>query len=63
MLLPHERDEAAIPEPRESVVRNRKRIRQAARDVKRGLKDTEARGTPTNVPVQRRPRRQKRVSG
>jgi len=63
LLLPHERDQAAIPEPRKSVARNRKLIRQAARDVERGLEDTEARGTPTNIPVQRQPRKQKRRSG
>ena len=62
-LLPHERDQAAIPEPRKSVARNRKPIRQATRDINRGLSDTEARGTPTNIPVQRRTRRQKRRSG
>lgn len=63
MLLPHERDEAAIPEPRSSVAHNRKRILQGARDVARGVMDTEARGTPTIIPVQRRPRKQKRRSG
>jgi hypothetical protein len=47
--LPHERDESPQSEacgehgPRD-------RIRQAARDVERGLIDTEARGTPSNVP-------------
>jgi hypothetical protein len=51
-LLPHERDEAAIHEPRKQVARNRRLIRQAARDVQRGLVDTEVRGTPSNVPTQ-----------
>ena len=54
LLLPHERDEAAIPEPRAQVAPNRKLIRRAVRDVEQGLVDTEARGTPANVPTARR---------
>lgn len=54
LLLPHERDEAAIAEPRKLVARNRRLIRQAVRDVERGLVDTETRGVPSNVPTARR---------
>ena len=60
MLLPHERDEAAIPEPRKLVARNRRVIRRAARDVEHGLVDTEARGTPNDVPAPKRRRSVKR---
>lgn len=31
----------------------RKRIRQAARDVEQGLKDTEKRGVPSDVPAKK----------
>jgi hypothetical protein len=54
LLLPHERDQAAVSEPRKSVRRNRRLIHQAVHDVQGGLVDTEARGTPTNVPTARR---------
>jgi len=59
LQLPHERDESPLPET--GAVRGpRDKIRQAARDIERGLVDTEARGTPSNVPRSRgggRPRR------
>lgn len=57
--LPHERDESPQSEAC-GVHGPRDRIRQAARDVERGLVDAEARGTPSNVPgpVRRRRRRQ-----
>ncbi len=31
----------------------RKRVRQAARDVEQGLKDTERRGLPNDLPVKK----------
>jgi hypothetical protein len=36
--------------PRSKAPLRRKRIAQAADDVRRGLKDTERRGTPSDVP-------------
>jgi hypothetical protein len=56
LRLPHERDETAQPET-PGVRGPRERIHQAARDVARGLVDTEARGTPSNVPSPRRKRK------
>ena len=53
LQLPHERDQSPRSEA-SGTHGPRDRIRQAARDVARGLIDTEARGTPSNVP---RPRR------
>jgi hypothetical protein len=47
--LPHERDETAANET-DGVRGPREDIAQAARDIERGLVDTEARGTPSNVP-------------
>ena len=55
LQLPHERDETAHPET-PGLDGPRDRIHQAARDVARGLVDTEARGTPSNVPSPRRTR-------
>lgn len=52
--LPHERDEA--PDPPESTpggpheIGPRQVIEQAGRDIRRGLRDTERRGTPSDVP-------------
>ena len=63
LLLPHERDEAAIAEPQRVVARHRKLVRKALRDVERGLVDTEARGTPSNVPVERGPTRRRAKRG
>ena len=63
LLLPHERDEAAIAEPQRVVARHRKLVRQALRDVEHGLVDTEARGTPSNVPVERAPTRRRANRG
>jgi hypothetical protein len=57
--LPHERDESPQSEAG-GVHGPRERIRQAARDVERGLVDTEARGTPSNVPGPVRRRRRRR---
>jgi len=55
LQLPHERDESPMPEA--GTLRGpRGKIRQAARDIERGLVDTEARGTPSNVPSPRRTR-------
>jgi hypothetical protein len=39
----------------------RGKIRQAARDIERGLIDTEARGTPSNVPRSRGSGRRRRT--
>jgi hypothetical protein len=63
LQLPHERDES--PQPETSGAHGpRDGIRQAARDVERGLVDTEARGTPSNVPGPvRRGRRWTRARG
>lgn len=47
-LLPHERDES--PAPTEAPVGERDVIEQAARDVRQGLRDTDRRGTPSDVP-------------
>jgi hypothetical protein len=61
MRLPHERDEAPTPlaDPRRESVGPREVIEQAARDVARGLADTERRGTPNDLP-RPRPRGGKR---
>jgi hypothetical protein len=53
LRLPHERDESPNTGPHPP----RPEIQQAARDVERGLVDTEARGTPSNVPRGRGRRR------
>lgn len=45
--LPHERDESP---PDEGVTGPRQVTEQAARDVARGLRDTDRRGTPSDVP-------------
>jgi hypothetical protein len=56
MRLPHERDES----PLQGADRSRMRagttdvIEQAARDIARGLVDTERRGTPSDVPGPKR---------
>jgi len=60
LQLPHERDESPMPEAGE-VRGPRGRIRQAARDIERGLIDTEARGTPSNVPRGRGSGRRRRT--
>ena len=59
MRLPHERDEASQPQTDERVAPRgpTEVIEQAARDVERGLVDTERRGTPSDLPAPRRPRR------
>lgn len=44
--------------PRNAAPLRRKRIEQARRDVERGVKDTERRGVPSDVP-----KRQARVPG
>jgi hypothetical protein len=56
LQLPHERDESPRPEELASQHGPRDRVYQAGRDVDRGLIDTEARGTPSNVPRGRRAR-------
>jgi hypothetical protein len=43
--------------PVKSRFLRRKRIRKGARDVEAGLKDTERRGTPSDVPAAVRRRR------
>ena len=57
MRLPHERDESPLQgaERKPNAV-----IEQAARDIARGLVDTERRGTPNDVPA---PKRRGRKSG
>ena len=49
---PDERDESAESRPviDRKVLGPRRVIQQAARDIARGLKDTDQHGTPTNVP-------------
>lgn len=50
--MPHERDE--YPDPHDTGTRDiagpREVVDQASRDVNRGLRDTERRGVPTDVP-------------
>jgi hypothetical protein len=48
--LPNERDESADPAESKVNPKRRQRIAQAENDVERGLKDTEGRGLPSNVP-------------
>lgn len=48
MPLPHERDETASKAPPAAELRSD--MRRAARDVASGGIDTEARGTPSDVP-------------
>lgn len=49
--LPHERDEApATPPQAGETGRPRQVIEQAARDIRRGLRDTDRRGVPSDVP-------------
>lgn len=52
VLLPHERDEAPDPEIRDGseTTGSREVIEQAARDIKRGLRDTDQHGIPSDVP-------------
>ena len=59
--LPHERDEAPYLEMDRDVAPYgpTDRVEQAARDVERGLVDTERRGTPSDVPGPRRSRRRR----
>ena len=48
--LPHERDESAHPTETKVDPKRRQRIGRAAEDVEGGLKDTEGRGIPSDVP-------------
>ena len=49
--LPHERDEAPEPEASEASRTGPREITgQAARDIARGLRDTDLKGTPSDVP-------------
>lgn len=48
MTLPFERDES--PDRTDDGTAPRAIIEQAARDIRHGLKDTERRGTPSDVP-------------
>ncbi|HEU0203681.1 MAG TPA: hypothetical protein VFR86_24995 [Burkholderiaceae bacterium] len=50
--LPHERDQ--MPDAPTKKTGSRSIIEQGARDIERGLVDTEARGIPDNVPAPRR---------
>jgi hypothetical protein len=54
--LPHERDQTPnVSDPQVERKRgSRAWIRQAARDIERGLVDTERRGVPNDVPAPRR---------
>jgi hypothetical protein len=49
--LPHERDESAHPVETKVDPKRRQRIGRAAEDVESGLKDTERRGFPSDVPT------------
>ena len=53
VLLPHERDESPDPERQDGseITGSREVIEQAARDIKRGLRDTDRHGIPSDVPV------------
>jgi hypothetical protein len=51
--LPHERDESAHPGESKVPPQRRARIERAAEDVERGLKDTDRRGTPNDVPAKK----------
>jgi hypothetical protein len=42
------------PAKKSKVPLRRQRIRQAEKDVSRGLKDTERRGVPSDVPARKR---------
>jgi hypothetical protein len=62
MRLPHERDESPrqAADPARAPAGSREKIEQAARDIERGLVDTERRGTPNDVPApERRVRKQR----
>lgn len=48
LALPFERDES--PDPPDVVDAPRQVVEQATRDIKRGLRDTERRGIPSDVP-------------
>jgi hypothetical protein len=63
MRLPHERDESPLQgaDPALEPVGPREVVEQAARDVARGLVDTERRGTPNDLP--RPERRDQRRGG
>ncbi|MGH8762943.1 MAG: hypothetical protein ACREUR_06875 [Nitrosospira sp.] len=62
LLLPHDRDEATGSESTGSATtsqESRDTIKQAVEDIEHGLKDTERRGIPSDVPPGRG-RRQRR---
>ena len=62
MRLPHERDESPrqAAGPARAPAGSKEKIEQAARDIERGLVDTERRGTPNDVPApERRVRKQR----
>ncbi len=53
LLLPHERDETTGSASTASATahqESRDMVKQAAEDIERGLKDTERRGIPSDVP-------------
>jgi hypothetical protein len=53
LRLPHERDESPQPHTDQDEAPH-DLITQAARDIERGLVDTERRGTPSDLPPPRR---------
>jgi hypothetical protein len=53
LKLPHERDESPRPHTDQDKAPP-DLIKQAARDIERGLVDTERRGTPSDLPPPRR---------
>jgi hypothetical protein len=62
MRLPHERDESPhqAADPARAPAGSTEKVEQAARDIERGLVDTERRGTPNDVPApERRVRKQR----
>ncbi|ARO88733.3 hypothetical protein EBAPG3_013695 [Nitrosospira lacus] len=53
LLLPHDRDETTGPVSTASATahqESRDTLKQAVKDIERGLKDTERRGIPSDVP-------------
>ena len=56
MRLPHERDESPR-QAAEAPAGPTEVMKQAARDIERGLVDTERRGIPNDVPAPRRTRK------
>jgi hypothetical protein len=55
-MTPRKKNGARGDTPARSNFLRRRRVAQAATDVERGLKDTDRRGTPNDVPAPRRRR-------